>query len=734
MYWICLTEPKVQILPIQYPQNVYFRSPMSSSSKKPVKPATRSETKSASGKKIGSLSFWARNRFTIFLFCFTFVVFGNSIFNGYALDDEFYTAGSNKLTQKGLKGIPEIFTTRTFFNNDGSGYSYRPVALTTFAIEIQFFGEKARTSHFFNVLIYAFTLVLLFGLLRKWFVKQGDWFSFFICLVFLVHPLHTEVVDNIKCRDELLVFFFGVLMFRFIWRHLETKAWWTIPAMALSFGLAMLSKTTVVPLLVLVPLAVWYFTDKKWWAGLIYVGPIILLIVIAKFALISRLPEMTRTLQGFENPIVEMNFSQLSATATYVLGRYLWLHIIPYPLIFYYGLKEVPVCSWSDIPVILSLVAYLGIAVFTWFEFRKKSAAGFGLLFFLGNIILFSNFFGAAPGIMAERFTYMASFGFAIVLVDLVFRFAKTIPESFVWKSEASGKAKWTFVAIITLFSLRSIARNEAWEDKETLYRNDVELAPESAKINMLLGSLLSSQAAQMNYEGQQMVQQGMQRDGQAKIQDAIALFNESKAYYQQATEIFPEYYTAWSNLGTAYYFLHDYRNGLPFFHRAIAIKEDYAEAYFNLGMSYEQLGLKNGAIVDTAMIDSSIYYFTLGLQKDPEYVNSADQLSRILMSHKRDSSGAMNLLMNSAKANPESDVPWNAMSNIMLRCGDTLGAATALEKAAAINPNNEIRLRNLAAFFSMHGNAEKANYYNSLYLAKKAEIDKRNKRLGKSK
>ncbi|HTF04935.1 MAG TPA: tetratricopeptide repeat protein [Bacteroidia bacterium] len=703
---------------------------------KTARPAAGKGSPVRSGPKTG---FFRRNRFAVVLFSLVFLVYGNSIFNGYALDDEFYTAGANKFTQKGLKGIPEIFRSRTFYNNDGTGYSYRPMALTSFAIEIQLFGEKPKTSHFINVLLYAFTMVLLFGLLRKWFHTQGDWFTFFVCLVFLVHPLHTEVVANIKCRDELLAFFFGVLMLRSIWKHVETKAWWCWPAIAICFALAMLSKTTVAPLIILGPFAVWYFTDRKWWSGIVYVLPVIAIILVMKVLLFSKLPEMSRTLQGFENPIADMSGKQLSATAAYVMGRYLFLHFIPYPLVFYYGLNEVPICSWSDPLVILSVLVYVALAVWAWFEFRKKSLAGFGLIWFLGNIVLFSNLFGAAPGIMAERFTYIASLGFAIVLVDLVFRFQKFAPKSFDWKGESSRKTKWIFLTIAILFSLRSMVRNEAWEDKETLYRNDVALAPESAKINMLLASLLSSQAAQLNYESQQLEQQGQVAAGESKKREAYALFGEARGYYKQATDMYHDYYTAWSNLGTAYYFVKEYRTAIPYFLEAIAIKPDYAEAYFNLGMSYEQLGTKDSVIKgkvvrvvnNKALLDSSVYYFSMGLQKDPKYVNTAEQLSRVLFTHYEDSAAAMKVLNESAAKNPASDVPWNAMGNLYLQREDTLNAVRVLEKAAELNPNVPMRLRNLALYFQAHGDMTKASYYSGLFQKQQAEVAKRQKLLG---
>lgn len=716
--------------------------------KRPANNATGSQSRNPNAKGGGkAIGFIGRNRFAVFLFVCTFVVFGNSIFNEYALDDEFYTAGSNKLTEKGIRGIPEIFKTRTFFNNDGSGYSYRPIAVTSFALEIQFFGEKPHVSHFINVLLYAFTIVLLFGVLRRWFKAQGDWFAFFIALVFLVHPIHTEVVDNIKCRDELLAFFFAILSIRFVWLHIETgKNIYWLP-ITLSFMFSVLSKTSVAPYFVLIPFSVWYFTDKKWWQAALYTAPLAAGLVLIKLVLMSHLPEMSRTLQGFENPVGDMDFTQLSATASYVLGRYLYLLFLPYPLIFYYGLNEVPVCSWSDPIVIISLLVYAALAVWAFMELRKKSIAGFGLVFFGANIILFSNLLGPPPGIMAERFAYSASLGFVIVGADMIFRLLKLVPSSFDWKQKASRNVRTVFLCVVVLFSLRTMIRNEAWEDKETLYRNDVALAPESAKINMLLGSLLSSKAAQMNYEAQQHFSAAQQlmamgRQQEARVQqdsakqmqaDAYALFRESRDYYQQATVVFPGYYTAWSNLGTAYYFTREYRQGVPYFKRALSIKVNYAEAYFNLGMSYEQMAKEKGAL-DTMLLDSCIYFFSEGLRQDSSYVSTAEQLSRVLYQYKLDSSGAMNVLNRSANDNPKSPIPWNAMSSIYFQTRDTASGVAALEMAAKLDPENVNRLANLANYFYSHGNLEKANEYKLLYDERQAELERRRKLLGKDK
>ncbi|HET6992217.1 MAG TPA: glycosyltransferase family 39 protein, partial [Bacteroidia bacterium] len=376
---------------------------MSQKPKKKPQPAQAKPKAAVRAKKPVREGFFKRNSFAVGLFLITFVVFFNGIGNDYALDDEFYTAGGNKLTQKGIHGIKEIFKSHTFYNNDGSGYSYRPVAVASFALETQFFGENPHVSHFFNVLLYALTIVLIFSLLRRWFVTQGDWFSFFICLIFLVHPLHTEVVDNIKCRDELLAIFFMMLTTWAIWKHLETKNWIFIVAYPLFFWAGMLSKHTAIPFYVLIPLAMWFFTDKKLWQIAAYVGPLFISTIVTSMIQKHTLVEESRTYLSFENPLVKhANFMELTATSFYVIGRYLYLHFIPFPLVYYYGSFYVPTISWANPIAIASLLVHIAIGIWTLKELRKKSIIGFGLLFYLINIAAYSNLLQRAPGIMAE--------------------------------------------------------------------------------------------------------------------------------------------------------------------------------------------------------------------------------------------------------------------------------------------------------------------------------------------
>ena len=139
-----------------------------------------------------------------------FFVFANTISNGYNLDDNLVTNG-HPMTSRGLEAVYDIFTSPYYSDEMGYSYGYRPIVHLSFALEHALFGEKPGVSHFLNVLLYAFSVVLFFRLLMKWTDQKGLLLAFLAAILFAVHPVHTEVVASIKNRDEILAFFFVVL-------------------------------------------------------------------------------------------------------------------------------------------------------------------------------------------------------------------------------------------------------------------------------------------------------------------------------------------------------------------------------------------------------------------------------------------------------------------------------------------------------------------------------------------
>ena len=168
-------------------------------------------------------------------FCF----YANSFVNGYALDDGIVIQ-KNDYVQQGFKGISKIMKTDaydSFYRSMNakqqlSGGRYRPLSVVTFAIEQQLFGSNekekpendvAMVRHIMNVVFYILSLVFLLYFLQTFVFKDTPLVAFLTCLIFLIHPIHTEVISNVKSRDEILSFLFIILTFISAFGFRETK-------------------------------------------------------------------------------------------------------------------------------------------------------------------------------------------------------------------------------------------------------------------------------------------------------------------------------------------------------------------------------------------------------------------------------------------------------------------------------------------------------------------------------
>lgn len=170
-----------------------------------------------------------------------YVLYVNTFQHGYALDD-IAAISQNLFVKAGLKGIPDLLRTEFWhFSNISLGY-YRPLSLITFAIEWEYFKDNSGVNHQINTVLYALTGLFLGVLLQKWLVvptaQTADGtldttarhnrqtqilMATLIGVLFMAHPIHTEIVANIKGRDEVLSFLFITLMLLFYWGHLEHK-------------------------------------------------------------------------------------------------------------------------------------------------------------------------------------------------------------------------------------------------------------------------------------------------------------------------------------------------------------------------------------------------------------------------------------------------------------------------------------------------------------------------------
>jgi tetratricopeptide (TPR) repeat protein len=196
----------------------------------------------------------------IAVFVLAFLLYGNTIRNGYSLDDTYVTQNNPKV-QKGFAGIPEIFTSR-YVDEEGNAFGYRPVAIATFAIEYGLWGQNPHISHFINVALYALILIVLLNILRKIFKNQHILFLLFIVLLFAAHPIHTEVVASLKNRETLLSFLFSLAALSSFLIWMDNKQKWFVITGVIFFILAFLSKQDAITFAAIITLALYYYSNE----------------------------------------------------------------------------------------------------------------------------------------------------------------------------------------------------------------------------------------------------------------------------------------------------------------------------------------------------------------------------------------------------------------------------------------------------------------------------------------
>ena len=225
------------------------------------------------------------------------VVYFNSFFNEFAHDDGIVII-KNEYVLEGFDGIYSILTKDAYDSyyrqlnttNQLSGGRYRPLSIVTFAIEQQFLGAVPKNKvdsvvrqnisygvtgphekqlihnmhvrHVVNVLLYALSVVVLLYFLRYIIFKNNPLMALIAAVIFAIHPIHTEVVANVKSRDEIMSLLFMCLTFIFAFKYEEdkTKPWMLINGI-LSFFLAFLSKEYTLTMIVLLPLAFYTFKN-----------------------------------------------------------------------------------------------------------------------------------------------------------------------------------------------------------------------------------------------------------------------------------------------------------------------------------------------------------------------------------------------------------------------------------------------------------------------------------------
>ena len=461
-----------------------------------------------------------------------------------------------------------------------------------FAVEWAIAPEQPWLGHFMNVLLYALTAIVLFSLMSVLLKNLHPFIPILVTLLWVFHPVHTEVVANIKSRDELLSFFFGILTLRYLFTYIETQKFITLLLSFFIFFLALLSKENSVTWAGVIPLAIWCFTSeslkKTISISAMYVGLVVIYLIIRQLILGDGGSDYQ--LMVVNNSMVDApTFASQFATAISILGKYLYLFLIPVTLVFDYSYNTIPNVSFSNPVAILSLVVFAFGFIYSMRSLSQRSIAAFGILFFLGTVSLVSNVFFLIEATMAERFIYTPSLGLCIligVMANTILMKKTKKPETTLTTSTLTKNALFIpSLVVLLLFAGRTYSRNQNWKSNYTLLTHDVEISPNSARIRYALGSTLLVEKALVSPEGST---------------ERTNFLDRAIVELTKGVTILPNYNDAWYNLGVAYKEKKEAKNAIACFEKARSYKAfTEASRFSSAGVAYGLDGQYEKALAD---------------------------------------------------------------------------------------------------------------------------------------
>ncbi len=427
--------------------------------------------------------------FVIILVAFAFLINVPTINYDYTLDDPYFTK-SNPLVQEGVSSIPAFLTHAAYYgvfkNHDAS---YRPLLLTSFAVEKQFFGFDPRVSHIVNLLLFCGLIMALFLLLRRVFDSASAYIPFFIVLLFELHPIHTEVVASIKSRDEIMALLFTAICTLQSFKYIDSGKTKHLVLSGIYFFLALMSKETPVTFVAIVPITIYFFRNVQPKRILITCIPYVAVAAVymlMRSNFIETDGEKVKIMVNNNALMAATNYGEKLGTALFIQLKYIILLFFPHPLSYDYSYNQIPIIGFSNPKVVLSVLVIGGLLGYALINIKSKSIFSYCILFYCASVVITSNVLVDIGATMAERFVFTASLGFCIAIVFIIARLLKADTTQLTYAT--SPKLFYVVGAIALLYGVKTIARNPVWNNNIDLYESGEETAPDSWRAQYLLG------------------------------------------------------------------------------------------------------------------------------------------------------------------------------------------------------------------------------------------------------
>jgi tetratricopeptide (TPR) repeat protein len=440
---------------------------------------------------------WRRRALPILaLWAFALLAYSNSFRAGFVFDNNSMILRDSRVhavTSENLR----LILTQEYWYKTATSILYRPLTTFSYLLNYAIFGNGPHPAgyHWVNFALHAINiaLVYLLGLLLFREMELKERLALALAAVWAVHPVLTESVTNIVGRADLLAGF-GVLAGLLCHVHGGTAsggrklAWLAGLAGATAIGLFSKESAVVVLAAMLIYDLAFHQTWRARASGYLALAVSFLAFFYVRGQVLAKLAG--GPIPFVDNPLVDAGFFSARLTAIKVVGKYLWLLLWPSHLSCDYSYNQIPLSTWGDWKALAAVAACVALAAVAIACYRRSKPVFFCIAFFFAALAPTSNMLIFIGTIMAERFLYLPSIGFAGCLVLAVYAVCRRLPAA----------APAALAVVCVAFAARTYTRNFDWYDDQSLWSSATQSSPASYKPHALLASyLLTAKEARLD-------------------------------------------------------------------------------------------------------------------------------------------------------------------------------------------------------------------------------------------
>ncbi|HEY4837080.1 MAG TPA: DUF1736 domain-containing protein [Candidatus Acidoferrales bacterium] len=418
----------------------------------------------------------------------TLLAYSNSFHDGFVIDSHSLILNDPRIRDASAENVGLIFEHSYFWPTSEVGL-YRPATTLSYLFNYDVLGNGQTPAgyHWINYILHSFNVLLLYALMLR--LLRKFWPAVIIAALWAVHPVLTESVTNIVGRSDLLAgiaVLGGLLLYL---KSAEATGWrvyaW-LCALAAVTTVGVFSKESAVAILgVIVLYEVTFWSGRERLRGLTLGCAAVAIPIVALLIQRARVLAASPPAQFsfVDNPLQGASFFKARMTALAVGAKYLWLLVWPAKLSADYSYSQIPIASgtfhdwiaWLAVAAVFVAVAmqlranrlYFFFGMFAFLTFAPVA----NLLFFTGTI-------------MAERFLYLPSIGFAACAVMMVYAISE--------RTTVRLLAPVALGLIVVALGIRTWERNIDWKDNLTLASASVGTSPNSFKTHFGLALALT--------------------------------------------------------------------------------------------------------------------------------------------------------------------------------------------------------------------------------------------------